>query len=239
MANERAKIITLVCNKGGVGRSTTTINTAWRLAEFGKKVLVVDLDAQCNTSMTLAGDYVLDVYNSNRNLVECIGDSRGSFTQYKIDTRHPNLSLLGATIYLDETEDKIRNLDRAYKKGLGEAGHGGYEYNTEITVEKIDMEKMVSNLKSEIETMHEKIKQKEKEWEEQGKKNRDEIRFQNDRVGTRDAKIRKLEKEIKDGIDLKLAGLGEEMNWGARIKRFFGFGKVKQDYYYRKVQHNV
>jgi|TARA_B100001971_G_C18186546_1_gene535993 chromosome partitioning protein len=109
MATEKAKIITLVCNKGGVGRSTTTINTAWRLAEYGKKVLVVDLDAQCNTSMTLAGDYVLDVYNSNRNLVECIGDNRGSFIQYKIDTRHPNLSLLGATIYLDETEDKIKS----------------------------------------------------------------------------------------------------------------------------------
>ena len=53
MASDPAKIITLVCNKGGVGRSTTTINTAWRLAEYGKKVLVVDLDETLIFSNTL------------------------------------------------------------------------------------------------------------------------------------------------------------------------------------------
>ncbi len=35
----------LVCNKGGVGRSTTAQNVSWKLAEIGYNVLVVDLDS--------------------------------------------------------------------------------------------------------------------------------------------------------------------------------------------------
>ena len=110
MTENSPVIITMVCNKGGVGRSTTTINVGWKLAELGCKVLVVDLDAQCNTSMTLANEYIIDVAKSRKNLVECIGDSRGTFIDYKVDTRHPNLELLGATIFLDETEDKIKSV---------------------------------------------------------------------------------------------------------------------------------
>ena len=108
MTSKQPTIITMVCNKGGVGRSTTTINVAWKLAELGLKTLVVDLDAQCNTSMTLSVDYVMDVAKSQRNLTNCIGDERGTFITYKVDTRHPNLDLLGATIFLDETEELMK-----------------------------------------------------------------------------------------------------------------------------------
>ena len=101
-------IITMVCNKGGVGRSTTTINVGWKLAEMGFKTLIVDLDAQCNTSMTLANDYVNDIAKSTKNLTSCIGDENGTFHSHKVETRHPNLDLLGATILLDETEENMK-----------------------------------------------------------------------------------------------------------------------------------
>ena len=108
MTSKQPKVITMVCNKGGVGRSTTTINVGWKLAELGMKTLVVDLDAQCNTSMTLAVNYTMDVAKSTRNLSNCIGDDRGTFQAYKVSTRHPNLDLLGATIFLDETEEGMK-----------------------------------------------------------------------------------------------------------------------------------
>jgi chromosome partitioning protein len=108
MKEKQPIIITMVCNKGGVGRSTTTINVGWKLAELGLKTLVVDLDAQCNTSMTLSVDYIMDVAKSTKNLTNCIADDRGTFYSYKVETRHPNLDLLGATILLDETEEGMK-----------------------------------------------------------------------------------------------------------------------------------
>lgn len=43
-----AKIIVLGAMKGGVGKSVSTFNLAYSLAELGKKVLVVDFDSQAN-----------------------------------------------------------------------------------------------------------------------------------------------------------------------------------------------
>lgn len=48
--NERATVISIVNNKGGVGKTTTTINVGKALALLGNKVLLVDMDAQGNLS---------------------------------------------------------------------------------------------------------------------------------------------------------------------------------------------
>ena len=100
-------IITLVCNKGGVGRSTTAQNVGMKLAQMNYNVLVVDLDSQANTSITLALDYEGQVINAKKSLKEMVESENGYFTDFIVETRRPNLDLLASSWELDMTEANI------------------------------------------------------------------------------------------------------------------------------------
>ena len=76
------KIISLVNQKGGVGKTTTSINLSASLAIEGKSVLLVDLDPQGNATTGVGfnkGDIeksVYDVFNEGASIHEVILKTR-------------------------------------------------------------------------------------------------------------------------------------------------------------------
>lgn len=109
-----ARIISIVNQKGGVGKTTTTINLAAWLAAAGKRVLVVDIDPQGNASSGLGIDYK----NLNKGMYEVLTDPNTKINE-AIRSYQPNFHILpatpdlaGATIDLVETVDREFALER-------------------------------------------------------------------------------------------------------------------------------
>jgi chromosome partitioning protein len=67
---ERTRVITVANQKGGVGKTTTTVNLAAALAQSGLQVLVIDVDPQGNASTALGIDHHSDIPSTYDVLVE-------------------------------------------------------------------------------------------------------------------------------------------------------------------------
>ncbi len=104
--------------KGGVGKSSITVNLAAISAQRGLRTLVLDLDPQCNSTTYLLGDHAAEVPTT-------IADFFRQFLyfrltpvdamQYVHDTGFDNLSVIPAAPDLAEIESKLENRFKIYK----------------------------------------------------------------------------------------------------------------------------
>jgi chromosome partitioning protein len=110
------KIIAIANQKGGVGKTTTTINLATALAANGQKVLVVDLDPQGNASTGLG----IDSRQRRRSTYDLLMDDGGRLSEYVMSSQVPGLSIVpsvmdlsGAEVELVEFRERTHRLARA------------------------------------------------------------------------------------------------------------------------------
>ena len=97
-----AKIIAITNQKGGVGKTTTTVNLGACLATLGKKVLLVDIDPQGNTTSGIGinkADVKYCIYDVLINEI----DPKEAIVETAIE----NLSIIPATIQLAGAEIEL------------------------------------------------------------------------------------------------------------------------------------
>lgn len=112
------RILAIANRKGGVGKTTTTVNVATAMAAAGKKVLVVDLDPQGNASTSM-GVNKKGSMPSSYDVI--IGNTK--LSQAVVWTEIPNFSLIpsspdlaGAEIELVDVENREFRLKQALGK---------------------------------------------------------------------------------------------------------------------------
>lgn len=120
-----AQIISVANQKGGVGKTTTTVNLGACLASLGKQVLLVDMDAQGNATSGVGirkPDVTKDIYDVLVNELP--------IAEATIATEHENLSIVPATLQLAGAEIELTSMmarESRLKSSLAEV-NDQYDY---------------------------------------------------------------------------------------------------------------
>ncbi|MCS6795204.1 MAG: ParA family protein [Raineya sp.] len=116
------KTIAIINHKGGVGKTTTTLNLGKALSLLGKKVLLVDIDPQANLSQSLG------IEEPEQNIYTAIFSNHQDLPIFEFNN---NLSLLPSSLDLSEAELKLQKEVNGYfklKKLLSSVQQNRYDF---------------------------------------------------------------------------------------------------------------
>ena len=106
-ASRTCVVVAIANQKGGVGKTTSTVNIAYALSELGARVLVIDADGQGNlTNNFNATDQAFGLEASNRTMFHVLA-KRATLSDIIIPTEYENIKLAPATISLAKADIEI------------------------------------------------------------------------------------------------------------------------------------
>ncbi len=100
-----ARIIAMCNQKGGVGKTTSTLNLGAALAEYGRRVLLVDLDPQGALSAGLG----VPSHELDKTIYNLMLERHVAITDVLVQTKVPGLDLIPANIDLSAAEVQLIN----------------------------------------------------------------------------------------------------------------------------------
>jgi chromosome partitioning protein len=113
-----AKVIAMCNQKGGVGKTTSTINLGAALAEYGRRVLLVDMDPQGALSAGLGVPH----YELEKTIHNVLVEPRVSIDDVLLSTRVKHMDLVPSNIDLSAAEIQLVN-EVGREQTLGRALH--------------------------------------------------------------------------------------------------------------------
>ena len=100
-----AKVVAMCNQKGGVGKTTSTINLGAALAEYGRRVLLVDMDPQGALSAGLGVPH----YELEQTIHNLLVEPRVSIDDVLLHSRVPHMDLVPSNIDLSAAEIQLVN----------------------------------------------------------------------------------------------------------------------------------